>query len=197
MIEEDVGVQLLEDRIRRDGKVAPGNVLRVDSFINHQMDMQLVPALADEFCRLFAGERIDKVLTIEASGIAIAAAAGMSMGVPVLFAKKHRTSNVDGDVYSAKVHSFTHDEDYNVVVSTDYLHDTDRVLLVDDFLANGQALQGLMSLCDQAGAELAGVAIAIEKCFTGAGDRLRAQGVHLESLAAIESMSEDGIVFRS
>lgn len=187
----------MEEMILREGKVLPGDILKVGSFLNQNIDTTLLAEMANEIARLFGDCGVTKVLTIEASGIAIAAAAGMSMGVPVLFAKKHRTSNVDGDVYSARVHSFTHNEDYNVVVSADYLHDTDRVLLVDDFLANGQALGGLMSLCEQAGAELAGVAIAIEKCFTGAGDRLRAQGVRLESLAAIESMSEDEIVFRA
>ena len=153
--------------------------------------------MAQEIARLFEGCGVTKILTIEASGIAIAAAAGIAMGVPVLFAKKHKTSNVDGSVYSTIVHSFTHNEDYNVVVSRDYLTSNDKVLLVDDFLANGKALEGLMDLCNQAGAELIGIAIAIEKCFSGAGDRLRAQGIKLESLAMIESMSEDGIVFRS
>ena len=153
--------------------------------------------MGQEIARLFEGYEVTKILTIEASGIAIAAAAGMSMGVPVLFAKKHKTSNVDGGVYSTVVHSFTHNEDYHVVVSRDYLSADDKVLLVDDFLANGKALEGLMDLCDQAGAELVGIAIAIEKCFTGAGDRMRAQGIKLESLAMIESMSENEIVFRS
>ena len=133
----------------------------------------------------------------EASGIAIAAAAGMTMGVPVLFAKKHRTSNVDGSVYTTVVHSFTHNEDYNVVISRDYLTKDDKVLLVDDFLANGHALRGLMELTSLAGAELVGVAIAIEKCFTGAGDKLRAEGVRIESLAAIEAMTSEEVVFRS
>ena len=137
------------------------------------------------------------MLTIEASGIAIAAAVGLELGVPVLFAKKHRTSNVDGTTYSALVHSFTHNEDYNVQVSCDYLTSSNRVLLVDDFLANGQALHGLMELCNQAGAEVVGVGIAIEKCFSGAGDRLRASGVRVESLALIESMTENEVVFRS
>ena len=121
----------------------------------------------------------------------------MALHVPVLFAKKHRTSNVDGSTYAAPVHSFTHNEDYNVVVSSDYLKASDRVLLVDDFLANGAALRGLIQLCEEAGATVVGAAIQIEKCFTGAGDQLRAEGVRIESLAAIEAMSEDGIVFRS
>jgi xanthine phosphoribosyltransferase len=187
----------MEEKILREGQVLPGDILKVGNFLNQNIDTVFLGEMAREFARLFADEGINKVLTIEASGIAIATAVGLEMGVPVLFAKKHRTSNVDGGVYTAKVHSFTHNEDYNVVVSSDYLLPTDRVLLVDDFLANGQALNGLMDLCRQAGAEVAGVAIAIEKCFSGAGDKLRAQGVHLESLAMIESMTDDEVIFRS
>lgn len=187
----------MEEMILREGVVLPGNVLKVGSFLNQNIDTTLLGQMASEIATLFEGEGVNKILTIEASGIAIAAAAGIAMGVPVLFAKKHKSSNVDGTVYTTVVHSFTHNEDYNVVVSKDYLTSTDRVLLVDDFLANGQALHGLMDLCNQAEAQLVGIAIAIEKCFTGAGDALRAQGVHLESLALIESMSEDGIVFRA
>ncbi len=190
-------MKLMEEMILREGVVLPGDVLKVGSFLNQNIDTVLLGQMAQEIAQLFEGEGVNKILTIEASGIAIAAAAGIAMGVPVLFAKKHKTSNVDGTIYSTVVHSFTHNEDYNVVVSKDYLTSDDRVLLVDDFLANGKALEGLMDLCDQAGAELVGIAIAIEKCFTGAGDALRARGVHLESLACIESMSEDGIVFRS
>lgn len=187
----------MEEMILREGVVLPGEILKVGSFLNQNIDTNLLAAMAQEIARLFEGAGVTKILTIEASGIAIAAAAGISMGVPVLFAKKHKTSNVDGGVYSTVVHSFTHNEDYHVVVSRDYLTSDDKVLLVDDFLANGKALEGLMDLCKQAGAELVGVAIAIEKCFTGAGDRFRAQGIKLESLAMIESMSENEIVFRS
>ena len=187
----------LEEKVLAEGQVLPGDILKVGSFLNQRIDTPLLAQMGDEIARLFEGCGVTKILTIEASGIAIAVAAGMSMGVPVVFAKKHKTSNVDGGIYTTVVHSFTHNEDYHVVVSRDYLVAGDCVLLVDDFLANGQALHGLMDLCDQAGATLAGVAIAIEKCFTGAGDRLRAQGVKLESLAMIESMSEDELVFRS
>ena len=187
----------MEEMILREGVVLPGEILKVGSFLNQNIDTTLLGQMAEEIARLFEGQGVTKILTIEASGIAIAAAAGIAMGVPVLFAKKHKSSNVDGSVYSTIVHSFTHNEDYHVVVSRDYLSSSDKVLLVDDFLANGKALAGLMDLCDQAGAELAGIAIAIEKCFTGAGDRLREQGIKLESLAMIESMSEDGITFRS
>lgn len=187
----------MEEMILREGKVLPGEILKVGSFLNQNIDTVLLAQMAQEIAHLFEGSEVTKILTIEASGIAIAAAAGMAMGVPVLFAKKHKTSNVDGSVYATIVHSFTHNEDYNVVVSRDYLSSDDKVLLVDDFLANGKALEGLIDLCNQAGAELAGIAIAIEKCFTGAGDRLRAQGIKLESLAMIESMSDSEIVFRS
>ena len=187
----------MEEMILREGKVLPGDILKVGSFLNQNIDTVLLGQMAEEIARLFKDQGVTKIVTIEASGIAIAAAAGIAMGVPVLFAKKHKTSNVDGSVYSTIVHSFTHNEDYNVVVSRDYLTSADKVLLVDDFLANGKALEGLMDLCNQAGAELVGIAIAIEKCFTGAGDKLRAQGIKLESLAMIESMSEDGITFRS
>ena len=189
-------MQQMEEMILREGQVLPGDVLKVGSFLNQNIDVQLLSEMGREVARLYEDGGVTKILTIEASGIAIAAAVALEMGVPLLFAKKHRTSNVDGSVYSAKVHSFTHNEDYNVVVSADYLSADDHVLLVDDFLANGQALRGLIDLCEQAGATVVGVAIAIEKCFTGAGDELRAQGVRIESLAMIESMSEEGIVFR-
>ncbi len=153
---ESTAMKLMEEKILREGKVLPGDILKVGSFLNQNIDTEFLGQMAEEISHLFEGKGVTKILTIEASGIAIAAAAGMSMGVPVLFAKKHRTSNVDGSVYSTVVHSFTHDEDYHVVVSRDYLTADDRVLLVDDFLASGNALRGLMALCEQAGAELVG-----------------------------------------
>lgn len=186
----------MEQKILEEGQVLPGDILKVGSFLNQNIDTELLGQMAEEIAQLFSEDGVTKILTIEASGIAIAAAAGMAMGAPVLFAKKHRTSNVDGDVYVTRVHSFTHNEDYNVVVSKDYLSASDRVLLVDDFLANGHALRGLMDLVQKAGATLVGAAIAIEKCFTGAGDEMRAQGIRIESLAAIETMTEDSLVFR-
>lgn len=187
----------LEAKIVSEGQVLPGDILKVGSFLNQNIDTDLLGQMGDEIARLYGGEGVTKILTIEASGIPMAAAAGMCMGVPVLFAKKHRTSNVDGSVHSTIVHSFTHNEDYNVVISRDYLTADDHVLIVDDFLANGHALRGLLRLCELAGASVAGVVIAIEKCFTGAGDELRAEGVRIDSLAAIESMSSEKIVFRS
>jgi xanthine phosphoribosyltransferase len=187
----------LEERIAAEGQVLPGDILKVGSFLNQQIDTALLGQIGREVVRLYEGEPITKILTIEASGIPMAAAAGMFMGVPVVFAKKHRTSNVDGSVYSTVVHSFTHNEDYNVVVSRDYLTADDHVLIADDFLANGHALRGLIHLCEKAGASVAGVVIAIEKCFTGAGDALRAEGLRIDALAPIESMSSEEIVFRS
>ena len=188
-------MQLLEERILQDGQILPGGVLKVGSFLNQQIDTGLLRAMGQEVLRLYAGCGINKILTVEASGIAIAAAVALEMGVPMVFAKKHKTSNVDGQVYSTPVHSFTHGNDYNMVVSRDYLTADDRVLLVDDFLANGAALRGLVELVEQAGATLCGAAIAIEKRFQGGGDDLRARGVRVESLAMIERFEEDRIVF--
>lgn len=189
-------MERMEQKILSEGKVLPGGILKVGSFLNQQIDTAFLAEIGAEIARLFGGCGVTKVLTVESSGIAIAAAAGMAMGVPMVFAKKHRSSNVDGSVYSAVVHSFTHGADYTVVVSTDYLLPGDKVLLVDDFLANGKALQGLQELTRQAGAELAGAACAIEKGFQGGGDALRARGVRVESLAIIDEMSDDGIRFR-
>jgi len=190
-------MKLMEQMILKDGKVLPGGILKVGSFLNQQIDTELLAAMGEEIKRLYAGDHVTKILTIESSGIAIAAAAGMAMQVPVVFAKKHKTSNVDGEVYSSVVHSFTHGTDYNVVVSRDYIRPDDRILLVDDFLASGSALEGLIELADAAGAEVVGVAIAIEKCFQGGGDELRAKGVRIESLAMIDAMDDDrGVTFR-
>ena len=187
---------LMEEKILTEGQVLPGGILKVGSFLNQQIDTAFLRAIGQEIARLYGESGVTKVLTIEASGIAIAAAAAMELGVPMLFAKKHKTSNVDGTVYSTIVHSFTHGTDYTVVVSRDYLRADDTVLLVDDFLANGAALRGLVELCRQAGAAVAGAAIAIEKAFQGGGDALRAAGVRVESLAVIERMDGDKITFR-
>ena len=189
-------MELMKQKIREEGKVLPGGILKVGSFLNQQIDTDFLGKIGAEIARLFGGCGVTKVLTIESSGIAIAAAAGMAMKVPVVFAKKHKTSNVDGSTYSALVHSYTHNTDYTVVVSSDYLLPTDRVLLVDDFLANGKALMGLIDLVRQAGATLVGASCAVEKGFQGGGDALRAQGIRVESLAVIESMSDTDITFR-
>ena len=189
-------MQLMEEKILAEGKVLPGGILKVGSFLNQQIDTVFLSRIGEEMARLYRDEQVTKILTIESSGIAIAVAAGMKLGVPVVFAKKHKSSNVDGSTYTAVVHSYTHNTDYTIVVSSDYLSAGDRVLLVDDFLANGKALQGLTQLVQSAGATLVGAAIAVEKGFQGGGDALRAQGVRVESLAVIESMSDSSITFR-
>lgn len=185
-------MQLLEDRIRRDGIVREGGVLKVDRFLNHQMDIGLFEEMGKEFARLFAGCKVNKILTIEASGIGIACIAAQQFGCPVVFAKKSKTKNIAGDVYTTRVESFTHGNVNDVIVSRDFLGPGDRVLIIDDFLANGAALAGLIDLVRQAGATLVGAGIAVEKAFQPGGDRIRAQGVRVESLARIKSMSPEG-----
>lgn len=189
-------MEQLKQRIVSDGRVLPGNILKVSSFLNHQIDVDLLDAMGGEFARLFAGERITKIVTIEASGIAIACSAARTFHVPVVFCKKSRSSNVPEDVYSAVVHSYTHGNDNTVIVSKEFINKDDSILIIDDFLANGAALEGLVSLINAAGAKVVGAGIAIEKGFQDGGKRLRAQGLHIESLAIIESMSpETGVVF--
>lgn len=188
-------MQRMEEMILNEGKVLPGGILKVGSFLNQQIDAGLLKEVGEEIASMYEGEGVTKILTIESSGIAIAAAAGIAMGVPVLFAKKHKTSNVDGEVYRARVHSFTHGNDYDAVVSRDFLSSEDRVLLVDDFLASGNALNGLLELSAAAGAEVLGAVVAIEKRFQGGGDELRAKGLRVDALALIESMGDDGVVF--
>ena len=187
---------LLEERVRRDGIVREGGVLKVDSFLNHQMDIRLFEEMGKEFARLFAGENVNKILTIEASGIGIACLAAREFGCPVVFAKKSRTINIAGDVWTSRVESFTHGRTYDIIVSKDYLTEKDRVLIIDDFLAMGSALSGLITLVEDAGATLVGAGIAIEKAFQPGGDMIRSRGVRVESLARIKSMSvENGIEF--
>ena len=188
-------MNFLEEKILQDGVVKPGNVLKVDSFLNHQIDVQLVDEMAKEFKRRFAGKPINKVLTIEASGIAIACAVAREFGVPMVFAKKSKSVNLDGEMYVAEVESFTHKKTNKVVVAKKFLNPEDHVLIVDDFLANGCALQGLISIVDSADAVVEGLGIAIEKGFQEGGYRLRNLGYHLESLAIVESMdAETGII---
>ncbi len=190
-------MKALEDRIRADAQILGGNVLKVSSFLNHQIDPDLMTELGEEVARLYANEGVTKILTIEASGIAVAMAVGSAMHLPVLFAKKHRTSNVSGAVLQTTVHSFTHGIDYTVVVESAYLNSDDKVLIVDDFLANGMAIRGLLHLTRQAGAEAAGIAVAIEKGFQDGGRQLREQGLRVESLAIVEHMDESGVTFRN
>ena len=188
-------MKALEDRILKDGRVLPGGILKVDGFLNHQIDPALLYEMALELRRLYDGEGVNKILTIEASGIAIAALTGYVFGCPLVFAKKSKTRNLAGDLYAAEVPSFTHGNVSTVVVSKAYLGPGDRVLIVDDFLATGAALVGLRSLCEQAGAAVVGAGIAIEKVFQGGGEKLRAEGLRVESLARIAEMSDDGLRF--
>ena len=181
-------MKMLEDRIRKDGIVREGNVLKVDSFINHQMDIPLFREMAKEWKRLFDGKPINKVLTIEASGIGIAAVVASEFNVPVVFAKKSMSINLDYDNYETKIQSFTHKKIYNVIVSKKFLTPEDHVLIIDDFLANGCALEGLIKICEAAGAEVVGIGIAVEKGFQGGGDKLRKRGFRVESLARIADM---------
>ncbi|MCM1127334.1 MAG: xanthine phosphoribosyltransferase [Lachnospiraceae bacterium] len=191
-------MQLLEERIRRDGIVKPGNVLKVDSFLNHQMDVKLFEEMGKEFRRLFPSDKINKILTIEASGIGIACITAQYFQVPVVFAKKSQSINLDGEQYTTKIESFTHKRVYDVIVAKKFLGKEDHVLIIDDFLANGCAVEGLIDLVESAGASIEGVGIAIEKGFQEGGARLRGKGVRVESLAIVESMdAETGeIVFR-
>ena len=188
----------LKDRIRRDGKIKAGNVLKVDSFLNHQMDIKLFEAIGREFKRRFADAEVNKILTIEASGIGIACVAAQSFQVPVVFAKKTETKNIAGEVYTTKVESFTHGRIYDIIVSKEFLGKGDKVLLIDDFLANGKALEGLAQIVKDSGAELVGAGIVIEKGFQVGCDMLRAKGIRVESLAIVDSMDENTgtIVFR-
>ena len=191
-------MKLLDDRIRRDGVFKEGNVLKVDRFLNHQMDIELFQEIGKEFKRRFANENVNKILTIEASGIGIACIAAESFHVPVVFAKKTQTKNIAGEVYTTQVESFTHGRIYDIIVSKEFLGKGDRVLLIDDFLANGKALEGLAQLVQDSGAELVGAGVVIEKGFQRGGDAIRAKGIHLESLAIVESMNDKTgeIVFR-
>ena len=192
-------MKLLEERIRKDGVVKEGNVLKVDSFLNHRMDIELFSEMGKEFKRIFADKPINKILTIEASGIGIAVIAAQFFdNVPVVFAKKSQSINLDGSVYSTKIQSFTHGRVYDVIVSKKYLSPEDHVLVIDDFLANGCAIEGLISIIKESGATLEGVGIAIEKGFQDGGKNLRESGVNLHSLAIVESMdaATGEIVFR-
>ena len=188
-------MELLEQRILTDGKVLPGGILKVDGFLNHQIDPQLLYEMALEFKRLYDGTGINKILTIEASGIAMAAMTGYVFSCPLVFAKKSKTKNISNNVYSVEVVSFTHGNTNTVVVSKDYLSAKDRVLIVDDFLATGAALVGLKALVEQAGGVVVGAGIAVEKVFQGGGDMLRSQGLRVESLAKIASMDDHGLKF--
>ena len=191
-------MNFLEERILKDGLVKEGNVLKVDSFLNHQMDTALLDEIGKEFYRRFSDTGITKILTIEASGIAIAYAAARAFNVPFVFAKKSKSVNIDGDVYHAEVESFTHKCKNNVIVSKKFINEGEKILIIDDFLANGCALRGLISIVESAGAEVCGIGIAIEKGFQCGGEDIRKMGYRLESLAIVESMDCESktVVFR-
>lgn len=185
-------MKLLEERILKDGIVAPGGVLKVDSFLNHQIDIELYNKIGKEFKRLFADVKVDRILTIEASGIGIACIAAQYFGVPVVFAKKAKSKNIIGDVYTSSVQSFTYGKTYDITVSVKFLREGENVLIIDDFLANGKAALGLMDIVEKAGAKVSGVGIVIEKGFQKGGAQLRAMGVNVKSLAILKSMDDEG-----
>lgn len=189
-------MQLLKDRILKDGTVKPGNILKVDSFLNHQMDIPFINELGKEFRARFAHNPITKILTIEASGIGIACITAQYFQVPVVFAKKAQSLNLDGEMYTTKVESFTHKKVYDVIMSKKFLGPDDHVLIIDDFLANGCALLGLIDIVNKSGATLEGAGVVIEKGFQDGGRKIREMGVHLESLAIIDSMTDDSLTFR-
>ena len=189
-------MEQLKERIRRDGKVLPGSIIKVDGFLNHRVDIRLMEELALEFAKYFDISRITMVLTAEASGIALAAICAQRYGVPMVFAKKAKSDNIEGGLYQSEIFSYTYKKKVTQILSREWLTAGDRVLIIDDFMANGEAVRGLCDIVSQDGAELVGVGIAIEKGFQGGGDRLRAMGVNYHALAVIQRADENGIVFR-
>ena len=189
-------MKALEQKILKEGTVLPGGVLKVGSFLNQQIDTHFLKEIGEEIARLFAGEGATRVLTVEASGIAIGVAAATALGLPVVFAKKNKSANMSGDTYSSVVHSFTHGTDNHIVVTREYLPAGEKVLIVDDFLAHGSALNGMISIVEEAGCEVVGCCAVIEKGFQHGGDSIREKGYRVESLAIIDEMTEFGIVFR-
>ncbi len=185
-------MELLEQRIREQGQVRPGNILKVDHFLNHQLDVELLDEIGKEFYRLYKDEGINKILTIEASGIAIACMTARYFQVPVVFAKKAKSKNLDGEVFTSVVHSYTYGRDYDITLARKFLGPQDKVLIIDDFLAVGKAMNGLLDICKQAGAQVGGIGIAIEKGFQPGGAALRAAGYRVTSLAIVDSMGDDG-----
>lgn len=190
-------MKALEEKILKEGVVLPGNILKVGNFLNHRLDVAFLCEMGKEIARLFENCGINKILTIETSGIAIAMGAAMHMNVPVVFAKKNKSKNVSGEVYCTEVVSFTHKNVSQVIVEKQFLTKDDKVLIVDDFLANGEALKGLIRICGESGAEIAGAAIAIEKGFQKGGAEIRSMGIRVESLAIVDSMTDDSITFRA
>ena len=189
-------MELLKDRILKDAKIKDDQIIKVDSFLNHQIDISLLDEIGKEFKRLFKSEKITKIITIEASGIAIACLAAIHFDVPVVFAKKSESKNIDGEVYKTTVTSYTRGKDYTVILEKRFLSSDDRILIVDDILATGKAQQGLLDISKQAGASVAGIGIVIEKGFQGGGDKLRNAGYNVQSLAIIDSMDKNTVRFR-
>ena len=189
-------MKILQDRILKDGKVLAGNIIKVDGFLNHRVDISLLNDLADEFYRIFADKKPTLILTVEASGIALAAICAERFGIPLLFAKKAKSDNIEGGLYKSEIFSYTYKKAVNLIVSSEWLGSEDRVLVIDDFLANGEALRSIIDIAHQAGAEVVGVGVAVEKGFQPGGQKLRDMGYDLHSLAIIEKADENGIVFR-
>ena len=185
-----------QDRIRTEGRVLPGNIIKVDGFLNHRVDTALMRSMAKEFKSRFDLSELTLVLTVEASGIALATICAEEFGVPLVFAKKAKSDNIEGGLYKSDIYSYTYKKHVTLIVASQWLCSSDKVIIVDDFLANGEALRGLVEIVDEAGAELVGIGIAIEKGFQPGGQRLRDAGIHLESLAIIERADENGVVFR-
>ena len=189
-------MQQLKDRIRKEGKVLPGNIIKVDGFLNHRVDTRLMGDIADEFAKYFDTDNITMVLTAEASGIALATICAQKYNVPMVFAKKAKSDNIEGGLYQSEIFSYTYKKKVTQILSKEWLTSNDKVLIIDDFMANGEAIRGLCDLVNQAGAELMGIGVAVEKGFQGGGDRLRAAGFNYHALAVIEQADENGIVFR-
>lgn len=189
-------MELLKQRILEEGKVLPGNIVKVDGFLNHRVDTKLMREIAKEFCRLFDTEGVTVVLSVEASGIALGVVCAEELGVPMIYAKKAKSDNIEGGLYQSDIYSYTYKKAVKLLVSSQWLGPDDKVLVIDDFLANGEALSGIADIIEQSGAELIGMGVAIEKGFQGGGKRLRDKGINLKSLAIIESADENGIVFR-
>lgn len=189
-------MEALKQRICRDGRILPGNIVKVDGFLNHQVDTCFLGQLAQEFAKYFDVSRVTKILTAEASGIALAAVCSYQYGIPMVFAKKAKSDNIEGGLYQSEIFSYTYKKKVTLICSKDWLGPEDRVLIVDDFMANGEAMHGLIEIVDKAGAELVGIGVAIEKGFQRGGDKLRAAGYPLKSLAIIDKADENGFIFR-
>ena len=189
-------MEALKQRIARDGKILPGNIVKVDGFLNHQVDTRFIGEIADEFAKYFDISKVTKILTAEASGIALAAVCSYKYGVPMVFAKKAKSDNIEGGLYQSDIFSYTYKKKVTLICSKDWITSEDRVLVIDDFMSNGEAMRGLLEIVQQAGAELVGIGVAVEKGFQHGGDKLRAEGYPLKSLAIIESADENGFMFR-